>query len=543
MNLLQELSQLIAGEVKSDPETLDHYSRDASLFEIKPAAVVLPKNVADIKAVVKYAAAHSHENVSVTVRSGGTCMSGGPLSTSIVIDINAHLNRVKEVGSDFATTEPGMFYRDFEAATLKKNLLMPSYPASRNICTVGGMVNNNAGGEKTLAYGKTEQYVRQLKVILRDGNEYTLEKLSRPQLEAKMQQSNLEGTLYRQMFELLEENYDRIQNAKPKVSKNSTGYNLWNIWDKKTFDLTQLFVGSQGTLGITTEITFRLIHPKPRAAMLVIFLNDLEYLPKIINSVLRYQPESFESYDDHTIKLALKFFPQLMKQMGASNIFSLTWQLLPDFFMVATGGIPKLVLLAEFTGHDAQEVHGRAEAAQAALKQYPIKTRVAKSEREAQKYWTIRHESFNLLRGNVRHKHTAPFIDDLTVRPEYLPKFLPRLNEILEPYDIEYTIAGHVGDGNFHIIPLMDLSKPDQHRIIAELAPKVYDLVFEFEGSMSGEHNDGLIRSSFLKQMYGEEVYALFAKTKEIFDPENIFNPGKKIGTDWDWAMKQMIHE
>ncbi|MEX1112357.1 MAG: FAD-binding oxidoreductase [Candidatus Andersenbacteria bacterium] len=542
MTLVEELHKIMEGEVDNSDAALTTYSRDASLFSVRPQVVVYPKTVADMQRLIHYVADRPDQNLSLTIRSGGTCMSGGSINESIIVDVNRHLHHIQSVQDFMITTQPGAFYRDFEKKTLEHGLLMPSYPASREICTVGGMVNNNAGGEKTLAYGKTERYVKQLKVLLRDGKEYTLEALNRHELDMKMQQDDLEGDIYRRMYALLEDNFNAIQTAKPHVTKDSTGYHLWNVWDRRTFDLSKLFVGSQGTLGITSEITFRLIHPKPHSTMLVIFLRDISALAQIVKTVLRYTPESFESYDDHTLSIALKYFPQMLKQMGG-NVFTLGLRFLPELKLLVTGGLPKLILLAEFTGPSKDEVQRRAHAARAALQSFDIKTRVTKNAAEAKKYWVIRHESFNLLRNKVKDKHTAPFIDDLTVRAAQLPQFLPRLDEILSRYDITYTVAGHIGDANFHIIPLMDLTDPKQRDIIPKLAKEVYDLVFEFHGSMSGEHNDGLIRSPFLKQMYGEQIYELFAETKRIFDPDNMFNPNKKIGTTLEYAMEHLARD
>ncbi|MDO8590569.1 MAG: FAD-linked oxidase C-terminal domain-containing protein, partial [bacterium] len=178
----------------------------------------------------------------------------------------------------------------------------------------------------------------------------------------------------------------------------------------------------------------------------------------------------------------------------------------------------------------------KAAAAKESLLPFHLKTKIAKNEAEVKKYWTFRRESFNLLRQHMKNLRTAPFIDDFVVRPEFLPEFLPKLNVILSKYQITYTVAGHVGDGNFHIIPLMDLKKPESVEIIKELSDKVYRLVLDFKGSISGEHNDGLIRSSYLPMMYEPEIIKLFEETKKIFDPLNIFNPGKKVGAERKYA-------
>lgn len=526
------------GEMVTDDVTLAALSRDASIFSVRPLAVAYPKNKEELAELIAYAKTH---DASLTARAGGTDMSGGPLSSSIVVSMTKYFNRGPEIIGHTAITQPGVYYRDFEKATLAKNLLLPSFPASKDICTVGGMVANNSGGEKTLALGKTKDYVDELKVVLRDGQEYTFAHLTPSELKEKMALQALEGDIYRQMFELLEKNYNMIQGAKPNVSKNSSGYNLWDVWNKTTFDLTKLFTGSQGTLGIITEIKFRLIQPKLYSRLLVIFLPDTTLLATLIPRILRYSPESFESYDDHTLKFALRYFLDIAKRFTFGNVLALLWQFVPEVRQVLGRGLPKMVLLAEFTGDDASEVTTRAEAALAAIKDLPLQARLTTSEVETKKYWTIRHESFNLLRQHVHGMHTAPFIDDIVVRPEQLPEFLPKLDTIMSQYKLIYTVAGHIGDANFHIIPLMNLADPAARAIIPELADKVYALVLAFKGSISGEHNDGLIRSGYLKQMYGSQVYDLFKQTKKIFDPDNIFNPGKKVNFDAKFAQEHII--
>ena len=471
-------------------------------------------------------------------------MTGGVLNDSIILDFTAHFDRVLEVEDNYAITEPGVFYRDFEKETLKKNLLLPSYPASRETCTVGGMVANDSGGEKSLRYGKTENYVEELNVVLSDGEEYVLKALTFEELEQKKFQNNFEGEIYRKMHDLLESNYELILKAKPNVSKNSAGYALWNIYrsdqySHSKFNLAQLFIGAQGTLGLITKIKFRLIKPKKYSRLLIIFLKDLKSLGEVVNMVNKSEPESFESYDDHTFKLAIKILPDLIKRMGIIAMF----KFIPDIRAILTGGIPKMVMLVEFTDNEERELMDKMKKCQKDVSdRFGVKTIITKNDADAQKYWIIRRESFNLLRKHVQGKKTAPFIDDVIVRPEYLPEFLPKLNAILDRYKnyMVYTIAGHPGDGNFHVIPLMDLSDEKSKQIIPELSEKVYNLVLEYHGSITAEHNDGLIRTPYLEKMYGSEVYKLFEKTKQIFDPKNIFNPRKKVGSDMNYAMEHI---
>ncbi len=542
MNIKEELQSLISGEVLDDAETKVKYSKDASIFEITPQVVVYPKNSEDVKNIVKFA---TKNHLSITPRSGGTDMSGAAVGDSIVVDMTRYFNQVLEIGEGYALTQPGVFYRDFEKQTLEKGYLLPCYPASREICTVGGMVGNNSAGEKTLSFGQTHEYVKQLKMVLSDGNEYIISPLTKSELDKKLSLKNFEGDFYRQIFDLIEENYDLIQKARPNVSKNSSGYLLWDIYNKTIFNLTQLFTGSQGTLGIVTEIKFRLIKPKKYSKLLIIFLYNLDHLGEVVEKVLESKPESFESYDDQTTKFAAKFWGEILKVIKPKNIISLGFSFIPEILMTIQNGFPKLILMAEFTGDTEDEANQKAQKAQSDISSYHLKSRVTKDEDDARKYWVIRRESFNLFRHHAGGKHTAPFIDDLVVRPEVLPEFLPKLEAILEPYKkmMVYTIAGHVGNGNFHIIPLVDLTDPKIRQIIPELSQKVYDLVFEYKGSMTAEHNDGLVRGPYLKQMFGEDIYQLFKKIKSIFDPENIFNPHKKIDATFEYSLSHIANK
>src|SRR3989344_454336 len=348
MNLKNEIKKFFKGDVFDDEETLLKYSRDAGFFFVKPKLVVFPKDSQDIGKLVSFVSENKRDNpdLSLTARSAGSDMSGGPLSESIIVEFDKYFNKVKEVGDNYAISEPGAYYRDFEKETLKAGLILPPFPASREICAIGGMVANNAGGEKSLIYGKTENFVEELDMILSDGNEYTFKKLNEEELEQKKSLQTFEGQLYRNLYSLIINHYSFITSAKPQVAKNSAGYALWNVWDneQKTFDLTRLFVGAQGTLGLMTKAKFSLIEVQPHSEMVVIFLHDISHLGSIINKILPLKPESFEAYDDNTLKLALKFFPSFAKLLGAKNLISTAFSFLPEFLMLLRGGLPKLIL-------------------------------------------------------------------------------------------------------------------------------------------------------------------------------------------------------
>lgn len=535
------------GEILFDGESLKKHSRDASIFEIMPSAVAVPEDAEDIKRLVAFVAENkkNRPELSLTAWAGGTDMGGGPLTDSVVIDMK-NLNSLKSLPEteNEAAAEPGMYYRDFEKETMKKGLLLPSYPASREICTVGGIVMNNSAGEKTLRYGKTNKHIVSLNVILSDGKEYEIKPLSEKELENKKSQNNFEGEVYRKIHKLISENKEIIEKARPNVLKNSAGYALWDVEKNGRFDLTQLFCGSQGTLGILTEARLRLIKSKEHRRLAVIFFKNLKSLPDVVNVLLPLDLESMESFDDNTLKLALKFFPAIAKRIKGQNIFTLLAQFLPEAFIgLRMMGLPKLIVLAQVAENSEEEAEEKTRKIKDALRSFPVASRIIKTEKEAEKYWVIRRESFNLLRQKVKNKRTAPFVDDFAVRPEHLPEILPAALKIMKEHKIQATIAGHVGEGNFHIIPLMDLSKKEERDKIPIVADKIYDLVLKYKGSITAEHNDGLIRTPYLEKMFGREVVKLFEETKKIFDPQNIFNPRKKVGATKDFVFRLIRSE
>jgi FAD/FMN-containing dehydrogenase len=521
------------------------FSHDASMFEVVPDIVVSPKDTVDVQNIVKYVGMHKSKNpnLSITARSAGTDMSGGAINDSIILNMTRHMNQIFEVSAEEAHAQPGVYYRDFEPETLKHGAILPPYPASRDLCTIGGMVANNSGGEKSLVYGKVENFVTELKVVFADGNEYTVRPLNEQELKAKMRQSDFEGRVYRDVFRLVDGNYEAIKAAKPNVSKDSTGYHLWNIWDRKTgvFDLTQAIIGSQGTLGIVTDIKFRLVQAPKHSGTLVIFLRDINDLGNLIKKVMTFKPATFEGFDNYTLMLSFKLFFYFHNKLGWWGMIKLGLQLLPSALLLFKG-IPKMVLLVEFNGETDAEVIEQVRNCRKDLGKYAKKAAFESDDNEEKqkKFWIMRRESFNLLRKKVADKHTAPFIDDLVVNPEYLPQFLPELREILKRYKFLATIAGHMGDGNFHVIPLMKIEETLERIKIAPAMREVNELVIKYGGSLSGEHNDGMSRGPWLHQMYSPEIMAHFKTLKTTFDPQGIFNPHKKIDSDWAYSVSKI---
>lgn len=538
-NIAKDLKEILKGDVFQTGKTLEEYSRDWSLFKVVPEIVVLPKDHEDIENLVSYVAKQKKKNpnLSITGRSAGTDMTGGPLNESIILGCTKYLTNFSVDEANMrAVVEPGVYYRKFEEETLPEHLSMPSYPASKDIAAFGGIIMNNSGGERTLRYGQTRKYVESVKMVLSDGKEYEFSKLARAELDGKKKEETFEAEIYRKMSTLIRDNYELIMSAKPNVSKNSSGYALWDVWDKETddFDLAQLFVGSQGTLGILTEAKIRLIENKPYRRMIPIFFKSWKKMPDVVNELLKYDLETLEAFDDETLELGIRFMPKIAKMVGQS-FMTFAWKFLPEAFMgVRMLGLPKLVMLAEVAEDTEEMADQKAKHIEKALKKFRVWVRHPLDEEEAEKYWIMRRNSFKILTEQAKDKRTVPLVEDFCVRPEVMPEFLPKVLKVLRDAGIKANIAGHAGNGNFHIIPLMDLKQKKNRDKLVDVADKVYDLIVEYKGSITAEHNDGILRTPYLEKMYGKEMVALFERVKQIFDPQNIFNPGKKVAGDRD---------
>lgn len=532
------------GDIDTSDELLSEYSHDASMFELRPELVVAPKHTADIERIVTVAkqTKTTIKNLSLTARSAGTDMSGGAINESVIIDFKKYLTTIEHIGQKSAKVQPGVFFRDFDAQAKEQGVLMPTYPASRDLCTIGGMVNTNAGGEKSIEFGQTANFVNQLEFVFADGTARIVRPLKKAELDKKMQQKDFEGEVYRKVFKLVDTHYDEIKAAKPKVSKNSTGYNLWDIWDRETgvFDLTKAIVGGQGTLGFVTDIELRLTKARGEEGLLVIFVKDLQRLGELIETVVATKPSRFESFDDNTLLLSIRFMPYFLKFLGPVKFIHLLLSLIPDALLLLKG-IPRLVLMVSIKGNDTEEIAAKIKSLRRTLEEkqqyYGISGfEEAPRERQGEKFWIMRRYSFQILRSKVKDKHTAPFIDDFVVNPEHLAEFLPKIRTIIKKYKLFATIAGHMGDGNFHIIPLMNIENKAERDTILPAMKEVNELVLSYGGSLSGEHNDGLIRGPWLEQMYGKNMLAHFKELKDIFDPKDLFNPHKKTDATWKYS-------
>lgn len=510
-------------EIKFDEETLKVYSRDASIFEVMPAAVAFPKDKDELSKLVTYA----YENdIALSPRAAGTCMSGGSLTNSVMVDMTAGFSYIGEVNKEKSTVwvGAGTYHRDIEKALAPQGLLFAPYTSSKDLCVIGGMVGNNASGEKSFRYGATINNVHALKMVCSDGNEYTFGELTRDAWEEKKKLQTYEGALYQALDEILTTHTHTIEKNKPKVKKNAAGYGLWNVFNEatNTYNVAKLIIGSQGTLGFVTEVELSLVPLPQFYKMLVCRIDNLKDLAFVVKTMAQHTPEGIETYDNHTYDLAEELLPEDARRAG-----------------IAKGA--KLIVFAQFSEETQEETDIKARACKDALSTLGYEGTLVTNE-EGEAHFVIRRASFKLLKDHARGAQRAvPFIEDTIVPIEHYDRFLEGLEVILSKYDMTYTYAGHIGDGSIRLIPLVDLEKDGAQERVMQLAEEVYRLTLSFGGSISVDHNDGIIRTPFLSLQYEADMLGVFAKTKRLFDPKTLFNPGKKIGGTREYAKETMI--
>jgi FAD/FMN-containing dehydrogenase len=545
-DIIPKLRKLIKGEVSTDATVRHEASHDASVYELIPEAVISPTDSADIEKLVKFVVKNkaNYPKLAITPRSAGTDMSGGSIGSSLVLDMTRHFNKIESLKGTLLKTQPGVYMRDIDPLLYDKGLHLGCVPASRAINTIGGMVGNNSGGERSLQYGNTERWVRELKVVFGDGNEYTVKPLNKKQLQQKLKENTYEAGLYRQIYELIETHYDLIKNARPHVHKNSMGYNLWSVWDRDTgiFDMTRLITGSQGTLGIITDITMEAIPKAPYSGLLLVFLPSIKKLGEIIETVMKHQPATFEGFDNITFNLGLRYFKTFRKQLGTKEWLRQQSILLKSVAQFK-GHIPSMFMMIEFDGQTKQEVLNKISHLHDDLKRYKLNMDIESDDASSAPFWRIRRAALTLLQNQVHGRYASPFIDDMAVQPRFLPEFIPQLRKVIRRYKLPATIQGHFGDGNFHVIPLMDIAGSKDRAKLEPVMRELIPIVLKYGGTMAGEHNDGMVRGPWLSALFGQDVYGIFKQTKEIFDPQYIFNPHKKTDASWEYSMSHIRND
>ncbi|HWP81613.1 MAG TPA: FAD-binding oxidoreductase [Bacteroidota bacterium] len=492
-----ELSSLVDGECFFDENTRLKYSTAACWYRITPVCVVWPKHAEDVRNVVRFA---SEANIAVIPRGGGTGLAGQAVGMGIILDFLPFMNSIIRRTEHSVTVHPGIVLNSLNNVLASDNLHFPIDPASAAHCTIGGMIGTNAAGAHGLKYGATKDHIQSLRVVLSNGDEVTIgEPQSTGNVSSPFFRTAMEEVVLR-----LKEMKAQIDRRWPKVQKNSSGYNVYDVVKTDPPDFRKLIVGSEGTLAVVLEATLK-VQPRPKAeGGLLVYFNDYETTVDATVAGLSTSPAAIELLD-RTYFL-----------FGGDNPL--------------VDASAETMLYYEFEGESEDEVKSRlTDLQQLLLPLRPKRMTMLGTENQRSNLWNLREsvsESMNLKQGTNK----ASFIEDVTVPLPRFAEYVRGLRKILQNHGIEYSLYGHAGAGNIHCAPFVDLHNLDHYRAIDLIANEINELAVQLGGTLSGEHGDGFVRTPFLERLYGSDIYSLFGAIKNAFDPRNILNPGKIIG-------------
>jgi FAD/FMN-containing dehydrogenase len=511
------LQEHLIGEVMTSPDARKYFSTDGSVFQVMPAIVVYPRNENDVRKAARFTwqLAERGRVIPMTARGSGTDQAGGALGRGVMLVFPAHMNKILELDtrSGMVRVEPGVNYAKLQQALHTHGRFLPPFPSSIEFCTIGGAIANNAGGEKTIKYGSTRNYVDSLKVVLANGEVIQTGRLNKRELSKKMGLPTFEGEIYRALDTLIEESHDIIDNLSLDVTKNSAGYALKEVKQKDgSFDLTPLFVGSQGTLGVITEATLSTEPYDPSSTLIAAYVNDLSQAKDLVLE-LREQsrsPSAIEVVDDNLLNFIQRTNPNQLK-----NVIQ------PPF--------PKLVLLIEYDDSSAKHQKKNAKKATKILEKYGIDYRVETEDALKEELWKIRHSAAAVISHTEGNTKALPIIEDGIVPVDRFEEYLQSVYDLFKRHNLSVAVWGHAGNANLHMQPFLDLSVIGDRQKVFRIIDEYYSMVIEMGGSTSGEHSDGRLRAPYLAKLYGPEAYNLFRKVKKIFDPHDTLNPGVKV--------------
>jgi FAD/FMN-containing dehydrogenase/Fe-S oxidoreductase len=514
-SLARHLRKHLAGEVHFDAGSRRLYSTDASIYQIEPLGVVLPKSVEDIVAAVQITA---EMHVPITPRGGGTSLSGQSIGPGLVIDCSKYLNHVLDIdpAGRTARVQPGVVLDQFNRALAPHNLLFGPEVSTSSRANLGGMMGNNSAGSRSIVYGKTIDHVRRLDAVLGDGSRASFGPVTPDEWDRRAELRTVEGRAYRQVREVVRRNRDEILRRFPRILRRVSGYNLdvlaGGLGGDRPVGLHQLLVGSEGTLAVVTGAELGLL-PRPKTrGLLVPQFASLAAAMDAVAACLEMKPSAVELIDHYLLELT------------AGNLALRET-------MKAIVGRPQAVLMVEFSGDDEREVADRVERLRKRLDGVEGLTAAVAALDPAMRdpLWDLRRASMPLLYGMRGDKKPVTFVEDCAVSPERMPEFVRRFRETLRRHGTDGAFYGHASVGCLHIRPLLNLKDPDDVARMRRITADVTDLVLEYGGSLSGEHGDGLARSEWNEKMFGPVIYRAFREVKATFDPEGLLNPGKVV--------------
>ncbi len=525
------LQEHLSGEVSASASLRKYFSTDGGVFTATPSLVVYPRNEGDVRKAARFTwqLAERGRVIPITARGMGTDQGSAAVGTGIMMVFPAHMNRILELDGKTGDVviEPGIIYSKLQQTLHTHGRFLPPYPSSIEYSSIGGAIANNAAGEKTIKYGATREFVKSLRVVLANGEVIETRRLSKRELSKKMGLTSFEGEVYRAVDALIEENKQVINDSALNVSKNSAGYDIIDVKRKDgSFDLTPLFVGSQGTLGIVTEACLSTAVYNPETTLIAAFFDDLQVAEQVIAEIKAGPeiPSAMELVDEHLLNFLDTHNPNQLKG-------------------IVDKPFHKLIVLIEFDNANARIQKKLAKRTTKILNKFQIKFQIETDEQEKEQLWRIRHSAAAVISHSEGSTKALPIIEDGIVPAEKFQQYISGVYALFEKYGLQAAIWGHAGNANLHMQPFLDLSQVGDRQKVFKIIDEYYSMVIELGGSTSGEHSDGRLRAPYLPKLYGQAMYSVFQKTKAIFDPYGILNPGVKIDVTLDDVKPLLRHE
>jgi FAD/FMN-containing dehydrogenase/Fe-S oxidoreductase len=510
--LRRELEEQIGGEVRFDAVSRALYSTDASVYQIHPLGVVVPKSREDILRTVLLARSHG---VSITARGGGTSQAGQAIGDGLQIDCSKYYNRILElnVGERWAIVEPGIVLDELNAQLKQHGLRFAPDISTASRATIGGMISNNSCGARSVMYGKTIDHVLELDMILSDGSQVHLRPMNRAELDAACQGDTLEAECYRTVRRIARECAGEIERRYPKVVRRVGGYNLDEFVDEnKPFNLAKIIVGSEGTLGVITSAKVNLVPlPKEKAVLAIEFEQLLDALAAT-PIILRHKPSAIEVMDGFILNHARE--NPAMDRMRRS---------------ILQTDDPGALLCVELYADRKEDLPPRLDAIERDLTPFTCVHRRAVAPPDQARIWGFREASLGLSMAMKGDDKSLSFVEDTAVKPEVLRDYIDEFLAMIRRNGSSSGVYAHASVGCLHVRPVVNMKTPDGVARFEAIATQSADLVLKYGGALSGEHGDGLVRGPFMEKMFGTPLYQAFRTVKHTFDPRGLFNPGKIV--------------
>jgi FAD/FMN-containing dehydrogenase len=517
----QYLQEHLLGEVTDSTEARKQFAQDASILRIAPAIVVYPRDENDIRKTMRFSwqLAERGRGLPITARGGGSDTSGAAIGSGILLIFTAHMNRILELDQkkQFVTVEPGVTYDKLEQTLHTHGLFLPPYPASKHYATIGGGLANNAIGEKSVKYGPMGNYVERLRVVLANGELIETGPIGKRELNKKLGLSSLEGELYRTVDAMLEENAALIeqQSHHLKALRSNAGYNIFDLKTKKGIDLTPLFLGSQGSLGIITEAILTTETYTPQTKLALVSLNDLNDLHEVLPKILKLKPSICDMINRSVVEQVTRINPNqlagLLKQPRAA-----------------------VHLFVEFDDPKEANQKKSVKHLKKLLQKVDGDFELAEKPEEHTKIRKVRESVTTILTSPKGQSKAVPVAEDICVPITNLVEFLHKATEVYASLGLVAPAWGQAGEGIVRMQPMLDLGQVGDRQKLIKLSDSIYKAVIQMDGSITASAGDGRVRASYTRAMYGPEIHNLMLKIKNTFDPYNILNPGVKTATQED---------